>query len=316
MIGNVISKIDILLKKHKKNLIINQMGMSNMDEKDWNALRVLYEEKNISRASERLYISQPALTYRLKNLEKEFGTNLFFKIKGGIEFTSEGTHLVQYAEEMVKKLQKTKDFMLNMQNEVRGTLRLGVSSNFAQYKLPKILKKFSTKYPNVQFNVNTGWSTDIMNLLNSSGVQLGILRGNYDWYGKKQLLHKERLCLISTKEIDIENLPSIPFINYKTDSPLKTLISGWWHDRYSEPPYVTMETDRQETCKEMVKNDLGIAIVPQICLQPSDNLHTYELFYKNGEPVVRNTWLMYNEDSLMLSTVKNFIDFLNEQPKI
>jgi DNA-binding transcriptional LysR family regulator len=77
-----------------------------------------------------------------------------------------------------------------------------------------------------------------------------------------------------------------------------------------------METDRQETCKEMVKNDLGIAIVPQICLQPSDNLHTYELFYKNGEPVVRNTWLMYNEDSLMLSTVKNFIDFLNEQPKI
>ncbi|MBD1381090.1 LysR family transcriptional regulator [Metabacillus arenae] len=287
-----------------------------MDEKDWNAIRILYEEKNISRASERLYISQPALTYRLKNLEKEFGTSLFFKIKGGIEFTSEGMHLAQYSEEMIKKLQKTKDFVLNMQSEVRGTLRLGVSSNFAQYKLPKLLKKFSIKYPNVQFNVNTGWSADIMNLLDSSTVQLGILRGNYDWYGIKTLLHKERLCLISKKEINIEKLPELPFINYKTDSSLKNLINGWWQDRFSEPPFVTMETDRQETCKEMVKNDLGIAILPEICLQRSDNLYTYGLSYKNEEPVLRNTWLMYNQESLKLSTVKNFIDFLNKNPNI
>lgn len=287
-----------------------------MDEKDWNAIRILYQEKNISRASERLYISQPALTYRLKNLEKEFGTRLFFKIKGGIEFTSEGMHLVEYSEEMINKLQKTKDFMINMQNEVKGTLRLGVSSNFAQYKLPKILKKFSTKFPNVQFNINTGWSTDIINLLNSATVQLGILRGNYEWYGKKALLHKEKLCLISKKEIDMENLPELPFINYKTDSSLKALITGWWHDRFSEPPFVMMETDRLETCKEMVKNDLGIAIVPEICLQPSDNLQIHELFYNNGEPVFRYTWLMYNQDSLKLSIVKNFIDFLNENPNI
>lgn len=54
------------------------IGVDNMDEKDWNAIRILYEEKNISRASERLYISQPALTYRLKNLEKEFGTRYPF----------------------------------------------------------------------------------------------------------------------------------------------------------------------------------------------------------------------------------------------
>lgn len=291
-------------------------GWMRMDEKDWIAIRVLYEEKNISRAAERLYISQPALTYRLKNLEKEFGTRLFFKIKSGIEFTSEGIHLADYAEEMVKKLQKTKDYMLNMQNEVRGTLRLGVSSNFAQYKLPKILKKFSTQYPHVQFNVNTGWSTDIMHLLDSSSVQLGILRGNYEWYGMKTLLHKERLCLISKKEVDLDDLPELPFINYKTDGSLKNLINGWWHDRFSEPPMVTMENDRQETCKEMVKHDLGVSILPEICLQPSDNLHTYGLSYKNGEPVLRNTWLMYNQDSLKLSTVKNFIDFLNKKSNI
>jgi DNA-binding transcriptional LysR family regulator len=284
-----------------------------MDEKDWIAIRVLYEEKNMSRAAERLYISQPALTYRLKNLEKEFGTSLFFKIKNGIEFTSEGIYLADYAEEMIKKLQKTKDYMLNMQNEVRGTLRLGVSSNFAQYKLPKILKKFSDQFPHVQFSVNTGWSTEIMHLLNSSSVQVGILRGNYEWYGIKTLLHRERLCLISKDEVDLDDLPQLPFIHYKTDSSLKNLINGWWHDRFSDPPMVTMENDRQETCKEMVKHGLGVSILPEICLQPSDNLHTYGLSYQNGEPVLRNTWLMYNPDVLRLSTVKHFIDFLNKK---
>ncbi|MGN7233741.1 LysR family transcriptional regulator [Priestia megaterium] len=286
-----------------------------MDEKDWLALKILFEEKHITRAAERLYVSQPALTYRLKNLENEFGTSLFFKIKGGIEFTSEGLHLVDYSNEMLNKLQETKDDMLNMKNEVRGTLRIGVSSNFAQYKLPKILKKFSLEYPYVQFNVNTGWSTDIINLLVSSRVQVGILRGNYDWPGVKSLLTRERLCLISKREIEMDQLSKLPFINYKTDSSLKNLINDWWQDRFSEPPLVTMETDRQETCKEMVKNDLGVSILPEICLQPSDNLYKYELSYKNGEPVFRNTWLMYNEDFLNLSTVRNFIAFLNENSK-
>ncbi|MGO1058512.1 LysR family transcriptional regulator [Planococcus sp. FY231025] len=284
-----------------------------MDEKDWEAMQVLYEEKNISRASERLYISQPALTYRLKNLEKEVGTKLFFKTKKGIELTSEGIYLAQYAEEMVTKLQNTKDYLQNMQQEIRGTIRLGVSSNFAQYKLPPLLKEFLTAHPNVQFSVNTGWSADIMGLLNSSGVHLGILRGDYNWTGAKTLLQTEQLFLISKKEVDLKQVPELPFINYKTDSSLKDIISSWWHNRYTEPPMITMETDRQETCKEMVKNDLGIAILPEICLRPSDELYKYPLFYENGEPVTRDTWLMYNQEFLKLSTVQKFIDFLNER---
>lgn len=285
-----------------------------MDEKDWEAMQVLYEEKNISRASERLYISQPALTYRLKNLEKEVGTKLFFKTKKGIELTAEGIYLSQYAEEMITKLQNTKDYLQNMQQEIRGTIRLGVSSNFAQYKLPPLLKEFLTAHPNVQFSVNTGWSADVMGLLNSSEVHLGILRGDYNWTGSKTLLQTEQLFLISKKEVDLEKVPELPFINYKTDSSLKDIINSWWHNRYIEPPMITMETDRQETCKEMVKNDLGIAILPEICLRPSDELYKYPLFYENGEPVTRDTWLMYNQEFLKLSTVRTFIDFLNDHP--
>ncbi|MBU3573139.1 LysR family transcriptional regulator [Priestia aryabhattai] len=286
-----------------------------MDQKDWILIKTLHEEKNITRTAERLYVSQPSLSYRLKNLEEEFGVTLFFKTKKGIEFTSEGEHLVRYAEDMWKQLQETKDSMRNMSETVTGTLRLGVSSNFAQHKLPKILKQFSLHYPNVQFSVNTGWSTQVMNLLDSSRVHVGILRGNYPWNGEKSLLTKERLCLISKKEIAIDDLPNLPYINYKTDTSLKDLIQDWWHDKFSEPPFVAMEVDRQETAKEMVKNDLGFAILPEICLHSSDNLYTYGLSYRDESPLLRNTWLMYDPSYLNLSVVKAFIDFLKLSEK-
>lgn len=54
-----------------------------MDEKDWRLLKVLHEEKNITKAAEKLFVSQPALSYRLKQLEEEFDMKLFFKRKRG-----------------------------------------------------------------------------------------------------------------------------------------------------------------------------------------------------------------------------------------
>ncbi|MGM9955409.1 MAG: LysR family transcriptional regulator [Peribacillus sp.] len=281
-----------------------------MDEKDWIFLNILHEEKSITRTAERLYISQPALSYRLKNIEAEFGVALFFKTKKGIEFTSEGDYIVKYAEEMQRKLQQTKDHVMNMNDGINGTLRLGVSSNFARYKLPEILKRFSKQYPDIQFNLNTGWSTEIMSLLDSSKVHVGIVRNNYQWKGEKSLLSQERLYLISKREITIEELPSLPFINYHTDNSLKNLISDWWHDQFSSPPRITMEVDKLETCKEMVKNELGVAIIPEMSLQPNDFLHKLCLKDKQGTPLQRNTWLMYDANFLNLSVVKAFVDFL------
>ncbi|MFG6150317.1 LysR family transcriptional regulator [Halobacillus sp. B23F22_1] len=287
-----------------------------MDQKDWQILNAIAEEKSLTKAAEKLFITQPALSYRLKQLEESFQTKLFFRTKKGIEFTSEGEFLVDYAKDRIKEYLTLKDEIFNIGNEVRGTLRIGVSSNFAQYKLPALLKKFSISYPNIQFKVQTGWSTEIMNLLNQSQIHLGILRGDYDWEGEKLLLTKEQLYIISKNEISLEELPQLPFIYYKTDNSLKRLISRWWNDHFSQSPLTAMEVDRQETSKEMVKNDLGFSVVPEICLRPSDDLYTEGLTYKNGEPVLRDTWLMYRTDFIQLNIVKAFIDFLIKQQTV
>jgi DNA-binding transcriptional LysR family regulator len=131
-----------------------------MDEKDWVILQTIFEERNITKAAEKLYISQPALTYRLQQLEKEFGTMIVARGKRGVEFTAQGEYIAQYARSMTLQLRNTKEFVQNMGKEIRGALRIGVSGIFARYELPAILNEFISQYPNVEVNVKTGWSAE------------------------------------------------------------------------------------------------------------------------------------------------------------
>jgi len=71
-----------------------------MNERDWELLRVLYEVKSITRAADRLFITQPALSIRLKNIESYFNTTLVIRNKKGIQFTSEGEFLAKKASFM------------------------------------------------------------------------------------------------------------------------------------------------------------------------------------------------------------------------
>ncbi|MGE6378422.1 LysR family transcriptional regulator [Peribacillus muralis] len=72
-----------------------------MEERDWIVLQTLYKEKNITNAATALYISQPALTNRVKAMEKQFGVRIVNRGRRGIKFTPQGEYLVKSAQEML-----------------------------------------------------------------------------------------------------------------------------------------------------------------------------------------------------------------------
>ena len=182
--------------------------MKRLDEKDWKLLVNLYAEKNITKTSKKLYISQPSLTYRIKQLEKEFGITLLHRGNKGITFTSEGEYLVKYAEKMLSELRQAEDALANMNNQLQGTLRLGSSSNFAHYELPSILEGFIYLYPDIDVQLKTGWSTDILELLQSESIHAAFIRGDIKWSGEKMLLSEERMSIVSKHEINLGDLHS------------------------------------------------------------------------------------------------------------
>ncbi|WP_412056908.1 LysR family transcriptional regulator [Bacillus inaquosorum] len=107
-----------------------------MEKRDWIILKTVYEEKNITKAAERLFIAQPTLTYRLQQIEKEFNIKILNRGRRGVEFTQQGEYLVTYAKDMLRQLKIMEENLWNIGDHIHGTIRLCVSRAFALYKLP------------------------------------------------------------------------------------------------------------------------------------------------------------------------------------
>lgn len=281
-----------------------------MDDRDWLILQVLYREKNITKAAKELFISQPALTHRLQQMEKEFHVQIVNRGRRGVQFTPQGEYLVKCAEEMLLTVQKIKENVLNMDDQLTGTLRLGVSNFFTDYKLPGLLRLFKERFPDVEFKVTTGWSSDMAHLLYKHDVHIAFVKGDYNWQDQKELLFKETICIASAQPVDINNLPNLPRIDYHQDRFLKTSVDNWWAENYSQPPLVSIEVDKAETCKKMVVNGLGYAILPSMLLDDAAEIYRYTLKTKEQQPLTRSTWMFYHEDSLKINIVKAFIEFI------
>lgn len=295
----------------KKFLLYNHDRLGKdviaLDKRDCLILRTVVEEKNVTKAAERLYISQPALSYRIKNMEKEIGAAILIRTPHGVSLTEQGEQLLCYANDMLQQFTCLKERIQNMSNTVQGTLRLGASAVIAHYELPAILKDFLTLYPGVEISLKTGLSQKINRLLQKDEITVAILRGEFTWSGEKHLLRNEPICLVSSQPLALKDLPDKPGIFAQTDGPLQVMFHEWWRQNFDRPPMVTMELDSMETCRQMVCHGLGWAILPAIGISQHRELYRQPLYWKDGRPLCRPTWLLCQQSALEFSSVRAFV---------
>ncbi|TSI09306.1 LysR family transcriptional regulator [Lysinibacillus sp. BW-2-10] len=281
-----------------------------MEEKDWIILKTLYEEKNITKTAEKLFITQPALTYRIQAIEQEFGVKIVNRGKKGVDFTFEGEYVYRYAEKMIIEFRKVKEKLKNMDNKVQGKLRIAVSSSFAYYPLPIILKDFLTLYPDVEVNLVTGWSSEIVQNVQKQEAHLGIIRGDHHWPEAKHIISEEPIFIASKQKITLDQLPYLPRINYETDNSLKLIIDNWWNEHFTSPPLITMDVNQVEICRKMVSQGLGYAIFPSLAFIDNEELYRMNLIDTNKNPIIRKTSIIYRNEAIESSVVKAFFDFI------
>lgn len=285
-----------------------------MNDKDYEILLMLDQERNMTRAAEKLYISQPNLTYRLRQIEEYFQTEIFLRDRTGLIPTPQGELILKLARKNRANIHETMKEIQLVEKSVRGTIKIGVASSFGQYVLPALLKDFHEMYPEVNFNIVTGLSSDMSQLFIDGNVHIVIIRGDYIWGEEQQVLVTEPLCIICKEKISIEHLPSLPRIDYKMDDYLKKLVNDWWKEHFDEPGFTAMRVDSLETAKEMVRAGLGYAIVPGICLMVEKELAIQKLYNAKGELIERDTVAYCRSHSLRIPAIKQFFTFLQEHP--
>ena len=111
--------------------------------------------------------------------------------------------------------------------EVAGTLKLGVSINFARYRLADVLKGFMDQYPNVDIHVSTMQSTNLYQSLVKNEISIAIVRGSFKWNEGMVTLSEEPVCLVTAREHAGEPLNSYPYIGRHTDAGFYDKIQLW-----------------------------------------------------------------------------------------
>jgi DNA-binding transcriptional LysR family regulator len=283
-----------------------------MEDRDWIIIKVLYEYKNVTKAAQALFISQPSLTARIRQLEEELGVKMIYRGSRGIHFTPEGDYLAHCAQQMLTNIRQIKEQVINMGADIKGTLRVGASNYLSKHKIPRLLGLFKEKYPNVEFNVITTWSRDICSLLNNQDVHVGFVRSDFSWRGEKHILYEEPICIASKNAISLNDLPKLPRIDYHTDESYKMLLDSWWSNNYAQPPTIGMTVSYLDICKSMVINGLGYAIVPSNLLDDAKDIHKIYITDKEENLILRKTWMLYQKEIVELKMVRLFLDFAKE----
>lgn len=279
-----------------------------MDEKDIEILLSLSELKNFTKAADRLYITQPAMTGRIKRLEAELGVPLFYRTSKGVRFTPMGETAVEYAKDLSITMRRMREHVKALNGDISGSLHIGCANQFARYRLPELLSHFLNAYPQVNVDVVADRSINIQRELMSGAFSVAIIRGDFKWHGCRKLLSTENYCLIYKEPISHEQLVHTQYIHQKTNNLGQEQADSWVHMNLPSEPKSRIESNDIELCISMVKQGMGWAILPEICLQ---NFTGYRepIHAPNGEPIVRSNYLCYKSSELKLPQVQKFIEY-------
>ena len=201
-------------------------------------------EENILRASEVLHITQPSLSRQLAQLEEELGAKLFERGNRKITLTEAGMLLRRRAEELVALADKTEQEFseLNGGDDVSGTISIGCGEISAVSELAKMIKEFSAKYPNINFNFYSGNADNIKDQIDNGLMDFGLFLepveiDKYDFIRMPVQEHwvvvvPKNSPLADKEKVTPQDLKDKPLILPSRDK-VKSEVANWFGSSYN-----------------------------------------------------------------------------------
>jgi len=265
--------------------------------------RAVAEQASFRKASERLNLSQPAVSQQIHALEEELGTTLFDRSGNRVQLTAAGSVLLKYARRSAQLAAEALQALARVQGEPRGELRLGASTTVAQYILPRMLGAFQKQYPLVTLSVTSGNTEHIVAMLLKGEIAMGIIEGPASSRElRKRRFLEDRMVLIVPKghpwaalrEIPLQSLVEAPLLMREAGSGSRRVVelalkrSGLKLRQL----HVAMDLDSTEAIVSGVEAGLGVGFVSQWAIGKEVRLGTLKPVHVEGLEIVRDLTLV------------------------
>ena len=240
-----------------------------------NLYRVFYEVtkySSISAAAKSMYLSQPAISKSIKNLETELGITLFDRALNGIVLTENGKELFTYVEEAFNSIRLAEKKMLENKNLEKGTLAIGIRSHIASFYLVDKIIEYHNKYPKIEITIINRPSNELLKLLNNNRIDFIIDISSYkdelDSYDVKDLNDLEH-CFVTLNnenilpdktEYTLSDLKNVPLILPVNHSSHRKILNQFAKDNNIRFQNV-LSVETSELIYDFVKRGEGVGYI-------------------------------------------------------
>jgi DNA-binding transcriptional LysR family regulator len=281
---------------------------------------------SFTKAAEILHMTQPAVTFQIKQLEDFFNTRLFDRTHNKITLTEAGKSVYKYAEQILELYARMADDIRELTGTVSGSLVVGASTTIAEYLLPKLLGGFKQNFPEVSIRLQVGNTENIVAMVENNIVDLGIVEAPvYNKNLEVKACRMDEMLVITapdhplakSKVIKAEQLTTHPFILREEGSGSRSVIDDYLRKNAGInflDMNIIMEMGSPEALKMAVEGGVGIAITSRATISKELQLGTLSAIPLDP-PLMRPFSHVRQRHKFRHKTVGELLEFAEEYCK-
>jgi LysR family cys regulon transcriptional activator len=242
---------------------------------------VVRQNLNVSAAADALFTSQPGVSKQIRQLEDELGVEVFVRHgKRLVGVTEPGRQVLLLAERMLRDMASLKQVGEEFSNESRGSLSIATTHTQARYVLPKVIRDFVGRFPEVRLSLHQGSPRQVCEMVLSGEADIAIATEAIDEYDELVMLpcYQWNRCIVATPRhpilqaspLTLEGIARYPLITYDDAFTGRSLINKAFLGRGLKPNVVLTAID-SDVIKTYVGMDLGIGILARMAFEPASD---------------------------------------------
>ncbi len=277
------------------------------------------EEGNFTRAAERVCRTQPAVSQSIKKLEDEIGGPLFARDVHDIKLTDAGNTLLDYAQRMVRLRDEAMRRLAELRNLDQGTLSIAAHESAAVYLLPGPLRGYLHRYPSIRVGIYRSRLDEIPRQVMDREVDIGFVKDQPAFHELHSILiHSDEMVLVASpshalarrERVRVEDLGDQPFVLHHVCSSTQQKILRLFESHQTRCR-IAAELWSFENIKNFVRQDVGLAIVPRVCVAQELASGALAEIPLEGLDMPRPTFMIYREKSYLSPAAEQFIDVVS-----
>jgi DNA-binding transcriptional LysR family regulator len=289
---------------------------------DINQLEVLIAvagERGFSRAAEKLYRTQPAISQAIRRLEEEVGEPLFDRSSKDGTLTASGQVLLKYAQQILNLRRDAKLAVKELKDLQRGKVTLGANEYTVMYLLP-VISVYRVRHPHIKIEVKRDLASRIPSEVLKRDVEIGIVSFRpHDPALQTVVVATDELALIvapehplaSRKVISVRELGVESFIAHNVRSPYRERVVQTF-EKHRTPLNISMELPTLEAIKRFVEQGTGVALVPRLAAQAEIDRGQVAALKVREMRLERKLYLIYRKGAKLSHAARAFLHVARE----